>query len=297
MTTKSPTISIVTPSFNRKRFLGDAMASVIGQEYPALEYVVMDGGSTDGSVDVIRECEDRLAHWSSEADAGQYEAINKGFARTSGEIMGWLNSDDAYLPGALSVVGEIFAQNPEVQWLTTLYPLVMDGSGRVIRCAPRGPFSAQAFYRGDNLPGGAWRAGGWIQQESTFWRRSLWEKAGGRMDMDCGDAADFDLWARFFKIAELYCADAPLGIFRRHGDQKTEKSFERYHQDALASLVRHGGRPASRLASAIAVGAGRISPNRWKKGLTRIGLAKVGPVCAYDTETERWLCRREGKSW
>src|SRR3954464_13703841 len=93
-----PRISIVTPSFNQARFLPETIRSVLGQNYPDLEYVVIDGGSTDGSAEVIRRHEDRLAQWVSEKDAGQYDAINKGFARTSGEIMGWLNSDDLYTP-------------------------------------------------------------------------------------------------------------------------------------------------------------------------------------------------------
>src|SRR3989442_6408876 len=113
-----PLISIVTPSFNKGRFRRETMQSVLSQDYPALEYVVVDGGSTDGSADLIREQAGRLAWWASEKDAGQYDAINKGFARTSGEVMAWLNSDDKYTPWALAVVGEIFAQLPEVQWLT-----------------------------------------------------------------------------------------------------------------------------------------------------------------------------------
>src|SRR5215212_7784658 len=115
-----PRISIVTPSFNQGRFLRETMQSVLGQGYPNLEYVVIDGGSTDESVDIIRGHEQQLAAWVSEKDAGQYDAINKGFARTSGEVMAWLNSDDKYTPWALPVVGEIFAQLPEVKWLTTL---------------------------------------------------------------------------------------------------------------------------------------------------------------------------------
>ena len=159
-----PTISIVTPSFNQRVFLPAAMSSILGQEYPALEYVVIDGGSTDGSVDVIRSEAGRLAYWCSEPDGGQYKGINKGFARTRGDIMAWLNADDMYTPWALSVVGEVFAQLPEVQWLTTACPLSLDARGRVVACHPSDGYSRRTFMKGENLPGGSWRAKGFIQQ-------------------------------------------------------------------------------------------------------------------------------------
>src|SRR3954471_21047527 len=125
-----PVISIVTATWNRAGFLEEAMRSVLDQAYPKLEYVVVDGGSTDGSVEIIRKHADRLAWWCSEKDSGHCEALNKGFAHTTGEVMGWLNSDDKYTPWALAVVGEIFATFPDVQWITTLFPLLWDAQGR-----------------------------------------------------------------------------------------------------------------------------------------------------------------------
>ena len=105
MSRLSPTISIVTPSYNQAQFIEDTIQSVLGQGYPNLEYVVIDGGSTDGSVDIIRRYAERLKYWTSERDGGQYDAINRGFAHTTGEIMAWLNSDDKYTPWAFSIVG------------------------------------------------------------------------------------------------------------------------------------------------------------------------------------------------
>jgi glycosyltransferase involved in cell wall biosynthesis len=241
----TPLISIVTPCFNAARFLDAAMRSVLAQDWPAIEYAVADGGSTDGSVEIIRQHENLLAWWTSGRDGGQYAALNTAFARTRGEIMGWLNADDQYTPWALSVVGEIFATFPEVEWLTTRFPLRWDERGRAVRCVRRSGYSRAAFLAGENLPAGAWRHEGWIQQESTFWRRSLWERAGATLDTRWKLAADFDLWARFFQHAELVAVETPLGGFRLHADQKTSQAKTAYHEEALSILRAHGGKPVS----------------------------------------------------
>src|SRR4051812_23755335 len=124
-----PMLSIVTPSFNQEQFLEDTIRSVLDQDYPRLEYIVLDGGSTDRSVEVIRKYGGRLAYWASAPDAGQYAAVNAGFARASGDIFAWINASDKYLPWAFNVVGEIFATHPEIEWLTSLFPLVWDAAG------------------------------------------------------------------------------------------------------------------------------------------------------------------------
>lgn len=237
-----PRISIVTPSFNQGRFLAETMDSVLGQGYPDLEYVVVDGGSTDESVEVIKARQDRLAWWVSEKDSGQYHAVNKGFARSSGEVMAWLNSDDKYTPWALQVVGDVFRQLPEVQWVTTLLPLHWDARGLPVKCKPVRGYTKDGFFRGWHLQ----RPGEWdkafIQQESTFWRRSLWEKVGGKIDASLQLAGDFELWAKFYQHADLYGVPLPIGGFRMHGDQKTAHRMEAYLKEAEAVLTRHGGR-------------------------------------------------------
>ncbi len=221
-----PKISLVTPSYNQADFLEETIRSVLDQGYPSLEYVVIDGGSTDGSQDIIRKYESRLAYWVSERDGGQYDAINKGFSRTSGEIMAWLNSDDKLTPWALDVVADVFSSRGDIEWLTTLHQLVWDERGRAVACRSTNGYSRQGFLRGENLTRPGVHTKGWIQQESTFWRRTLWNRACGRVDTSYRLAADFELWARFFQHSELYGVSAPLGGFRMHPDQKTAHHLE-----------------------------------------------------------------------
>ncbi|MFA5322629.1 MAG: glycosyltransferase family 2 protein [Smithella sp.] len=245
-----PKISIVTPSLNQGHFIEDVIRSVLFQKYPNLEYVIIDGNSKDGSADIIRKYEQQLTYWVSEPDTGQYDAVNKGFRKTTGEIMGWINSDDKYLPWTFSIVAEIFAAFPHVEWLTTSHALQWDREGRAVWCGGLGGYNKQAFFKGANLPGRYWYATGWIQQESTFWRRSLWERVNGQIDSSLKMAGDFDLWARFFHHAELYAVSTPLGGFRLHGDQKTGHNMRGYIEEAEFSLLRNGGKPYGAVESA-----------------------------------------------
>lgn len=240
MSPSVPRISIVTPSYNQGRFLEETMQSVLGQGYPDLEYVVMDGGSKDGSADIIRKYADRLTYWTSAKDGGHYDAIAKGFSRTTGEIMAWINSDDKYMPWTFSVVAEIFTAFPQVDWLTTAYPMHWDANGRAVTCFYAGGFNRKAFLMGSNLPGRKWHVGSWIQQESTFWRRSLWEKSGAHLD-NSSIAGDFELWARFFSHASLHAAAVPLSGFRSHGDQISVNRRNEYLDAGEAILARYGG--------------------------------------------------------
>jgi glycosyltransferase involved in cell wall biosynthesis len=221
----TPRISVVTPSLNQREFVEDTLRSVLDQRYPELEYVVVDGGSTDGSIDIIRAHEDRLAWWVSEPDRGHPDAINKGFAHTSGEIMCWINSSDVYYPWTLATVAEIFAQLPQVEWLMGV-PSEFGLSGGPRKVAPA-YFNVYDFLAGKHR---------WIQQESVFWRRTLWDRAGGGLAVDKPRVADFDLWLRFLRLAPLYHAETVLGGFRNHDDRLGDQEDGRYESEAAALL-------------------------------------------------------------
>lgn len=200
----SPRISIVTPNYNGAVHIEETIKSVLAQNYNNLEYIIADGGSSDGSLNIIDKYRPHFATVISEKDRGHSDAVNKGFAASTGEIMGWINSDDVLLPGALQTVAQVFEQFPQIQWISGR-AAAMSEDGIVYTVRSARPWTWLRFLAGDYRH---------IQQESTYWRRSLWDKAGGQLDERFGIAGDFELWTRFFKHAELYPVDALIGCFR-----------------------------------------------------------------------------------
>jgi glycosyltransferase involved in cell wall biosynthesis len=297
MSDELPLISIVTPSLNQGPYLRQAMQSVLSQGDVRLEYVVIDGGSQDGSAAIIEEmaADPRLIYWYSEPDAGHYDALNKGFARTSGEIMAWLNSDDLYLPQTLSLVASLFHQFPQIEWLTTTQHVHFNTRGELILCRYVGGYNKQSFWRGSNLISQPWFGRAMIQQESTFWRRSLWERAGGRVQASLSLAGDFELWSRFFKLADLYAVDVPLAGMRKHDKQQTAAARDAYLAEASAVFLAAGGRPYGRLQTFLRRGlwiiAGHRScrklPRRLLYLLTAAGILYPTKVCVW--QEGRWL--------
>jgi hypothetical protein len=232
-------VAFVTPSFNQATFLEAAIASVLDQNCPDLSYAVVDGGSTDGSAEVLARHAGRLAWSVSEKDAGQYAAINKGFQHVTGEVMGWLNSDDLHCPWTLAVVTEIFATFPEVEWLTTRFPLRWDAAGRATHCTDTRGYARGAFAAGEYCGGTDGFFAAPVQQESTFWRRSLWDRTGARVATEFGAAGDFELWCRFAREADLYAVSVPLAGFRSHGDQQTVTARAAYFREARRAWETH----------------------------------------------------------
>ena len=223
----NPKISIITPNYNGAAYLEETIQSILNQGYDNLEYIIIDGGSTDGSVDIIRKYESRLAYWVSEPDAGLYHAIQKGFEKSTGDIMAWINSDDKYHRGAFSIVTELFNQFPQIEWLQGI-PSIYDEKGRTVMVDHFRAWCKADIYLGRYQ---------WIQQESTFWRRSLWDKAGATLNTRLKYAADFELWLRFFRHAELYSLKALLSGFRfRSANQISQDFHLEYQQEVLDAI-------------------------------------------------------------
>lgn len=225
-------ISIVTPSYGQGSYIERTLLSVLDQNYPNLEYVVQDGGSSDETVQVLEGYSDRLASWQSLRDNGQSDAINKGFSRTSGEIMAWLNSDDMLLPGSLARVEKAFRENPDVDVIYGNRLLIDENDMEIGRWIMPG-HDARVLSWADYIP-----------QETLFWRRRIWEKCGARIDDSFRFAMDWDLLvrfrdagARFMHIPEF------LGAFRIHEQQKTsavisEIGFQEMDRIRLRTLGR-----------------------------------------------------------
>ncbi len=218
-----PKISIVTPNFNGGVYLEQTIQSVLSQKYPNLEYIIIDGGSSDNSISIIKKYESQLAYWVSEPDKGLYNAIQKGFDQSTGEIMAWINSDDLYHPKAFFTVAEIFGKFNEVNWLQGI-PSVFDEMGRTVDVSGVKRWSKLNYYLGNFE---------WIQQESVFWRRSLWKKAGSTIDAEMKYAGDLELWLRFFRYEKLYVTRALLGGFRQRSQGQLSMDFlDQYRKEA-----------------------------------------------------------------
>ena len=229
MSTRLPTVSVITPSFNQARFLEKTILSVLEQDYPHLEYIVVDGGSTDGSLQTIEKYADRLARWISEPDLGQTDAINKGFALANGEILAWLNSDDTYNAGAISDATEFLNSHPEVGMVygNAYY---IDAEGRTIGRYPARQTSYEGLRRGVNT----------VCQQSMFFRASLWEEAGP-LDPTFYYAMDYDLWVRLASKAGIVFVDRYWANFRLHDDSKSLIAANRCWPEIMRVHFRDGG--------------------------------------------------------
>jgi glycosyltransferase involved in cell wall biosynthesis len=226
----APPISIVTPSLDHGAYIETTILSVIGQDYPNLEYVVMDGGSRDQTMQILERYRVNLHHFESSPDRGQASAINGGFEHCNGEIMGWLNSDDVLLPGSLAYVADAFAKNPAVD-LIYGHRILLDEEGRDIGLWVTPPHSADSLRWFDFIP-----------QETVFWRRRLWERAG-EIDESIGVAFDWDLFLRFQETgAEIRRVSRFLGGFRLHPKQRTQVHHDAAQHELALIRERWNGR-------------------------------------------------------
>lgn len=229
MDEKHPLVSIVTPSFNQARYLEATMRSVLDQDYSRIEYIVIDGGSTDGSEEIIRRYAERLNYWVSEPDDGQTDAINKGFNRAQGDILAWLNSDDVYRPGAIAEAVMYMGDHPEVGMVYGDADYI-DDTGQVIGRFP----AARTDYK--RLRGGYVH----IPQQTAFFRARLWQMVGP-LDPSFYFAMDYDLWVRIAAISPIRYHPRTWAAFRLHGDAKSLAEADRCWPEMIRVHQRLGG--------------------------------------------------------
>lgn len=219
-------ISVITVCKNAEAYIRECIESVVSQDYPNVEYIVIDGKSTDGTIAVIEEYKSKIHIVKSEEDKGAADALLKGFGLASGDVLCWLNADDKFHPYALSTVVKIFSDLPQVNWITG-FPTWYTTNGACVNelynpdSIGWNPFEKDIFYPKFNR----WSVERYfsddflaIQQESTFWRKELWQKSGAQLEQNT-IAFDFELWTRFFQHDKLFTAPVVLSGFRVHGNQ------------------------------------------------------------------------------
>ncbi len=285
-----PRITVVTAVYNGADYLEDTIRSIVSQKYPNLEYIIVDDGSTDNTVEIIRRYEAHLACWFRQPNKGLYAALNAGFARSTGEIMGWLNSSDKLHTNGLFVVGGVFASFKDVEWITGR-PTVFNAQGMTVEVQPLPRWTRNRFLAGANRH---------IQQESTYWRRSLWERAGGALSVAYRAEGDFEQWVRFFRHARLYSVDALIGGYRNHLDALSWGNIERYNRncDAIieAELRSTDGTRFPKLFRWISRAVKPIPKVRglWQRlavrGLYRLSAPDLSPVI--EDHGEGWVFRK-----
>jgi glycosyltransferase involved in cell wall biosynthesis len=222
-----PRITVVTPSFNQAPFLRDTIESVLGQGYPDLEYIIMDGGSTDGSVAIIEEYAPRLAYWCSAKDGGQASAINAGLARATGGILAWLNSDDYYLPGALRAVTQLLdPARPELVIGNCIH--FVEGASRLTSSDVPLRHRLQSLTTTD-----------YIIQPSSFWTREAWSRAGA-LDAQMSYAFDWDWYIRCIRAGvEIKVTNRYLAAYRLHPAHKTGMAGEKRNEELRMIYARY----------------------------------------------------------
>jgi glycosyltransferase involved in cell wall biosynthesis len=224
---REPLVSIVTPSLNMARFLPQTIESVLSQDYSEIEYIVMDGGSTDGTVEILKRYGDRLRYVTA-PDGGAADAINRGFQSSRGSILAWLNADDTYMPGAVSAAVRKFIVTPDVD---VVYGEACwtDPEGSVIRPYPIRPFDRERLLHEC-----------YICQPACFFRRSAFERAG-MLDSSLQVVFDHDLWIRLSEHHRFFQLDRHLANSRMHGASKTLGSRPQMYRESFQIFKRHSG--------------------------------------------------------
>lgn len=225
-------ISVITPSFNQGEFIEETIRSILEQNYPNLEYIVIDGGSTDSTVEILKKYGKKIK-WISEKDRGQSDAINKGMKMATGDVLAFLNSDDLYAKGALRNVERFFTNHPEAQWVSGDY-FIIDSKKKKIRSFVR--WYKKFLRLSSSYPLLCFT--NFVIQPSTFWRRKV-HKEIGSFDVKLPYEMDYDYWLRIGKKYRLFHLETVLSLFRLHGASKSGFQYKKQFEEELRVLKKH----------------------------------------------------------
>ena len=279
--TSLPRISVVTASYNMAEFIEDTIRSVVSQNYPNLQYIVIDGGSTDGTLEIVNRYRNAIDVVISERDAGQYHAIQKGLSLATGEIHAWLNADDIYFPWTFRTVAALFSQFEDVDWIMGLNTYLNE-HGHVTAIHSAAPSIPRSFIKNgwcrDHLAG-------YLQQESMFWRRRLWEMVGG-LDLSYRFAADFRLWTLLANHADLVNVGTPLASFRQRPNEQRSSRDRAAYVDEVNRAISDLPKPPVLWDKTLAK-RGLVA-----RSLCRLAIWGKSRMIGYDHTRGTWNCSR-----
>ncbi len=276
-------ISIITPCLNMATFIEDTIKSVTSQNYPNLEYIILDGGSTDGTIKIINKYRAHITTFISEKDKGQYAAINKGLRLATGDIIAWLNADDIYFPWTLSLVSHIFETFSEINWLIGRFSFINENGHLTDIYENNGAkpqkYISHGWFRNDMY--------GFLQQESMFWRKELLE-THGYLNENYKLAADFELWTRFAKNNQLVALDLPIAAFRKRQDSRSRAKEDLYLRE-VKEIISSMPSPASARQW---IGSKSLILNHVQRMLT----FQKSPLCYYSIKDCIWKLKTNKRS-
>lgn len=225
-----PKISIVTPSYNQGEFLERTILSVLNQNYPNIEYIIIDGGSTDNSIEIIKKYENYLSYWISEPDKGQADAINKGFSKATGNILAWLNSDDMYLPNAFNIAAKTFNESPDASIIYGDY-IKVDGNDKCVALRRQPSFDYRTCFYGYLT----------VMQPASFFNKEAFVNTGG-LDSSFDYALDFDLILALAKQGKVVHLREYLAAFRLHSTSKSVADRKKFRPECFGVRIKNMGR-------------------------------------------------------
>lgn len=259
-----------------EKYIEQTILSVITQDYPNLEYIVVDGGSTDHTMDIINKYKSKISIIINEPDNGMYDAISKGMESSTGEILAWLNADDIYFPWTLSTVSKVFSENNEISWIRGM-PAFLDESGCLSNIYNNISAAPKSFIKNGWFREGIY---GFLQQESIFWKRGLWNKVNG-LNLNYRIAADFELWTRFAEHSELVSVGLPLAAFRKRSQSKSVLEKKKYTDEVL-----HICRAKKEYFFPLSVFANYSKTTNF---FLRLLTWRKAPVCYYCISLKKWI--------